>query len=85
MTVLGIAGILCKLIGVLFTIPLTHLIGADGLGIFQGVFPTYNLLLTISSAGLPVAVHRMRFFPSHVSFFRHACQSCQSAGSYAWF
>lgn len=59
MTVLGIAGILCKLIGVLFTIPLTHLIGADGLGIFQGVFPTYNLLLTISSAGLPVAVSRM--------------------------
>ena len=31
MTVLGIAGILCKLIGVLFTIPLTHLIGADGI------------------------------------------------------
>ncbi|MBQ6562404.1 MAG: polysaccharide biosynthesis protein [Clostridia bacterium] len=59
MTVLGIAGILCKLIGVLFTIPLTHLIGADGLGIFQGVYPTYNLLLTISSAGLPVAVSRM--------------------------
>ena len=59
MTILGIAGVLCKLIGVLFTIPLTHLIGADGLGIYQGVFPTYNLLLTISSAGLPVAVSRM--------------------------
>lgn len=59
MTVLGIAGIICKLVGVLFTIPLTHLIGADGLGIFQGVYPTYNLLLTISSAGLPVAVSRM--------------------------
>ncbi len=59
MTVLGIAGILCKLVGVLFTIPLTHLIGADGLGIYYGVYPTYNLLLTVSSAGLPVAVSRM--------------------------
>ena len=59
MTVLGIAGILCKLIGVLFTIPLTPLIGADGLGIFYGVYPTYNLLLTVSSAGLPVAVSRL--------------------------
>ena len=59
MTVLGIAGVLCKLIGVLFNIPLTHLIGADGLGIFYGVFPTYNLLLTVSSAGLPVAISRM--------------------------
>ena len=59
MTVLGISGILCKLIGVLFSIPLTHLIGTGGLGLFQSVFPTYSLLLTVSSAGLPVAVSRM--------------------------
>lgn len=59
MTVLGLTGIICKLVGVLFSIPLTWLIGADGLGIFQAVFPTYNLLLTVSSAGLPVAVSRM--------------------------
>lgn len=59
MTVLGMTGIICKLVGVLFSIPLTWLIGADGLGIFQSVFPTYNLLLTISSAGLPVAISRM--------------------------
>ena len=59
MTVLGMTGILCKLIGVLFSVPLTWIIGSRGLSIFQGVFPTYNLLLTISSAGLPVAVSRM--------------------------
>ena len=59
MTVLGLAGIICKLVGVMFTIPLTWLIGADGLGVYQTVFPTYNLLLTVSSAGLPVAVSRM--------------------------
>lgn len=59
MTVLGMTGIICKLVGVLFSIPLTWLIGADGLGIFQSVFPTYNLLLTVSSAGLPVAISRM--------------------------
>lgn len=59
MTVLGMTGIICKLVGVLFSIPLTWIIGADGLGVFQAVFPTYNLLLTISSAGLPVAVSRM--------------------------
>lgn len=53
MTVLGIAGIICKLVGVLFSIPLTYVIGAQGQGIYNAVFPTYNLLLTISSAGLP--------------------------------
>ncbi len=59
MTVLGITGIVCKLVGVLFSIPLTWLIGAEGVALFQLVFPTYNLLLTISSAGLPVAISRM--------------------------
>lgn len=59
MTVLGVTGIVCKLVGVLFSIPLTWLIGSKGLGVFQAVFPTYNLLLTLSSAGLPVAVSRM--------------------------
>lgn len=59
MTVLGMTGIICKVVGVLFSVPLTWIIGADGLGVFQAVFPTYNLLLTISSAGLPVAVSRM--------------------------
>ena len=59
MTVLGITGIVCKLVGVLFSIPLTWLIGAEGVALFQLVFPTYNLLLTVSSAGLPVAISRM--------------------------
>ena len=59
MTVLGLTGIICKLVGVLFNIPLTYLIGAKGLGVFYSVFPTYNLLLTVSSAGLPVAVSRL--------------------------
>ena len=59
MTVLGITGIICKLVGVLFSIPLTWLIGAEGMALFQLVFPTYNLLLTVSSAGLPVAISRM--------------------------
>ena len=58
-TILGVTGILCKIIGVLFRIPLGRLIGNGGLGVYQLVFPTYSLLLTISSAGLPVAVSRM--------------------------
>ena len=59
MTVLGLAGVICKLVGVLFSIPLTWMIGTNGLGVYNAVFPAYNLLLTISSAGLPVAVSRL--------------------------
>ncbi len=57
-SVLSIAGILCKLIGVLFSIPL-NMISTKVATNFYLVYPAYTLLLTISSAGLPVAVSRM--------------------------
>ncbi len=57
-SVLGIAGIICKFIGVFFSIFLNR-IDADIATTFYLVYPTYTLLLTISSAGLPVAVSRM--------------------------
>lgn len=58
-SILGVAGIICKVVGVLYRIPLTNLITQDGMGVYSTVYPTYNLLLTISSAGLPVAISRM--------------------------
>lgn len=61
-TVLGITGLICKIVAVLYRIPLAWLIGEQGLGTYQLVFPTYNLLLTISSAGLPVAISRIVSF-----------------------
>ena len=64
-SILGIAGIICKVIGLLFSVPL-NAIGLEGkveagdiASAFYMVYPTYTLLLTISSAGLPVAVSRM--------------------------
>ena len=58
-TILGITGIICKMVGVLYRIPLAWIIGEKGVGIYQLVYPTYSLLLTVSSAGLPAAVSRM--------------------------
>lgn len=58
-SVLGLAGLICKVVGVLYRIPLAAIVGGEGLGIYQKVFPAYNLLLTISSAGIPVAISRM--------------------------
>ncbi len=58
-SVLAVAGLISKVIGVLYKIPLARLIGPTGMGIYHQVFPTYNLLLTISSAGIPVAISRL--------------------------
>ena len=57
--VLGAGGILAKFLGVLYRIPLSNIIGAEGIGLYQMVFPFYTLLLTISSAGLPAAISKM--------------------------
>lgn len=58
-SILGIAGLICKVVGVLYKIPLANMIGSAGIGAYQKVFPTYNLMLTVSSAGIPVAISRM--------------------------
>jgi len=79
MTVLGITGLICKVVAVLYRIPLAWLIGEQGLGTFQLVFPTYNLLLTLSSAGLPVAVSRMVSFTLARNDPRNAKRAFHSA------
>ena len=61
-TVLGLSGFICKIVGALYRIPLTWIVGVNGLAIYQLVFPTYNILLTVSAAGLPVAISRMVSF-----------------------
>ena len=58
-SILGIAGLICKVVGVMYRIPLASGIGPQGIGIYQQVFPSYNLMLTVSSAGIPVAISRM--------------------------
>lgn len=58
-SILAVAGLICKVVGVLYRIPLANLIGPPGMGVYNQVFPTYNLMLAISSAGIPVAISRM--------------------------
>lgn len=51
--------VLVKLIGVLFKIPLTDLVGSVGRGYFSSAYEVYTPIFAISMAGLPVAVSRM--------------------------
>ncbi|MCL2752240.1 MAG: oligosaccharide flippase family protein, partial [Firmicutes bacterium] len=57
--VLGICGFIGKLLGAVYRIPLTNALGAEGMGLYQMVFPMYALLLTVSSSGLPSAISRL--------------------------
>ncbi|MBO7377816.1 MAG: oligosaccharide flippase family protein, partial [Clostridia bacterium] len=42
-----------------YRIPLTNIIGAEGIGLYQMVFPVYCALLTFSSSGLPAAISKL--------------------------
>ena len=57
--ILGMAGIVVKILGAIYRIPLSNIITDEGLGYFQTAHPLYVLLLTISTAGFPVAIAKL--------------------------
>ncbi len=56
---LAMATAIVKVIGALYKIPLNAIIGEQGFGYFNTAYEIYNILLMISTAGLPVAMSRM--------------------------
>ena len=54
--ILTLAGFVVKAIGSLNWIFLSRVLGGEGIGIYQMAFPLYLLALSISSAGIPVAI-----------------------------
>jgi len=57
--VLGIIGLICKVIGAVYRIPMTNLLDTGGMAYYSTPYPVYTWLLVISSAGLPVAISKM--------------------------
>jgi len=58
-SVLAVAGILSRLLGLAYKIPLYHMVGSYGNGLYGNVTNIYNLLLMVSTVGLPVAISKM--------------------------
>ena len=56
---LAMATAIVKVIGAFYKIPLNAIIGEQGFGYFNTAYEIYNVLLMISTAGLPVAMSRM--------------------------
>ncbi len=56
---IAVGGFAAKLIGALYRIPLTNLIGGRGLGLYQMVYPVYCLLLTVSATGIPSSIAKL--------------------------
>jgi stage V sporulation protein B len=54
--ILTMAGVVVKVIGSVNRILLSRLLGGEGIGLYQMAYPIYLLALSISSAGIPVAI-----------------------------
>lgn len=57
--ILTAAGLLVKVIGAVYRIPLYSILGSEGIGLFQMGYPIYAILLTVSSSGLNVAISKV--------------------------
>lgn len=57
--ILFAAGVVAKVLGAIYRIPLTWLLGANGLGMYQLVYPLFSLILVLSSTGMPTAISRV--------------------------
>lgn len=57
--VLGIAGLIVKVLGAFFRIPLANVIGDEGMGYYQTAYPIYVFLLVLSTSGIPTAISKI--------------------------
>lgn len=54
--ILIVASLVCKVLGAVYRIPLSNILGAEGIGVYQMIFSVFSLALIVSSGGVSVTV-----------------------------
>ncbi|WP_019123156.1 putative polysaccharide biosynthesis protein [Brevibacillus massiliensis] len=57
--ILGIAGLLSKVLGAVYRIPYQNIAGDIGLYVYMQVYPLYTTLLILATAGFPIAISKI--------------------------
>lgn len=57
--ILAVAGIICRIIGILYRSPLTSIIGDEGNGYYTSAYNIYTIILLLSSYSIPSAVSKI--------------------------
>ncbi len=58
-SILALAGILVRVIGIIYRVPLNSILGDEGIGYYSIAFDVYSLFLLISSMSMPIAVSKI--------------------------
>ena len=56
--ILTLAGFISRIIGFFYRIFLSHTIGAEGMGIYQLVFPVYTMVMSLTASGIQTVISR---------------------------
>ena len=81
--ILAIAGILVRLIGLAYRVPLLRIIGAEGMGYYSTAYNLYAIILLLSSYSLPLAVSKMVSARIAKNEYRNASKILRAALIYA--
>ena len=77
--ILAIAGVISRIIGLLYRSPLTVIIGDEGNGYFSTAYNFYGIVLLISSYSIPSAISRILSGKIAVKEYRNAHKIFRSA------
>lgn len=58
-SILAMAGLISKMIGFLYRIPMANIMGNTGNGVYSVAYGIYNIVLTLSSYSMPLAVSKL--------------------------
>ena len=81
--ILAVAGILVRLIGLAYRVPLLRIIGSEGMGYYSTAYNLYAIILLLSSYSLPLAVSKMVSARIAKNEYRNAGKILRAALIYA--
>ncbi|NLJ97463.1 MAG: polysaccharide biosynthesis protein [Clostridiales bacterium] len=58
-SILAVASLLVRIIGLIYRIPMTRIIGDEGMGLYSIAYELYSIALILSSYSLPLAVSKL--------------------------
>ena len=82
-SILAVAGVITKIIGVVYRIPLTNIVGSEGMGYYGVAFSIYTIALMLTSYSLPLAVSKLVSARVAVGQYRNAYKVFRCAMMFA--
>lgn len=83
-SILAIAGVVTKIIGAVYRVPLVNILGDKGMGYYGVAFQIYTIALTLTSYSLPLAVSKLVSARNATGQYKNAHKVFKSALTFAF-